>query len=328
MTQHSGRMRQTSPSVGRARLGAAVLLASAAVLTGCGAGGGDGGAASSTAAATTTSPGTASSTAAEASGSASSPAGSATTSAAAGSSTAASSSTAAQASGLPAGMNADVELPENEKVLTLKEPMAEALGLKGDVTVDTTATGEFASLQAQQQEEASDTDEEAARMRAEAFPALDEACWAAQAKIHGLLAETGGTEVSYSGARTEPGDGQGAAPDASVLITTLPDEAAAQRVQQAEEDRQSTCGENPDYAAQVSTERTTVDGAEYDVTTLGADSVSAGLIPGATVTTRDGARLIAVTLHEGAGAEATPEQVLEAAQAVRTAVAEEFGPAS
>ena len=48
-----------------------------------------------------------------------------------------------------------------------KEPMAEVLGLQGDVTVDTTATGEFSILRSQQQEAATATDAEAEEMRAE-----------------------------------------------------------------------------------------------------------------------------------------------------------------
>ena len=322
MTLDPARMRLPFPSR-RARLGAAVLLTSAAVLTGCGAGGSDGGATASSssdaaaASSTSASPTEASSSTSTASGSAST---SASTS---------SSSSAAGAPPLPGGVNADVELPENEKVLALKEPMAEVLGLQGDVTVDTTATGEFSILRSQQQEAATATDAEVEEMRAASLPLADDACWAAQGEVSGLLAESGGTEVSYGGTRAEPAEGaEETGPDTSALITTLPDEAAAAKVQQAEQDRAKTCEGNADYAAAITTERTTVDGVDYDVTTTTATEDGAGPMPGISVMTRDGARLIAVTALDGAGEKATPEQVVEMAQGVREAVAKEFGPAS
>ena len=322
MTLDPARMRLPFPSR-RARLGAAVLLTSAAVLTGCGAGGSDGGATASSssdaaaASSTSASPTEASSSTSTASGSTST---SASTS---------SSSSAAGAPPLPGGVNADVELPENEKVLALKEPMAEVLGLQGDVTVDTTATGEFSILRSQQQEAATATDAEVEEMRAASLPLADDACWAAQGEVSGLLAESGGTEVSYGGTRAEPAEGaEETGPDTSALITTLPDEAAAAKVQQAEQDRAKTCEGNADYAAAITTERTTVDGVDYDVTTTTATEDGAGPMPGISVMTRDGARLIAVTALDGAGEKATPEQVVEMAQGVREAVAKEFGPAS
>lgn len=313
MTLDLARTGATSPAR-RARLGAAVLLASTAVLTGCGAGG-PGSASSSPAAATTSasSNGAASSGGAGASGSAPD--------------SAPSSSSGAPA--LPAGVDADVELPENEKVLALKEPMAEILGILGDVTVDTTPTGEFSILRSQQQEYATATDPEAEEMRAGVRPLADDECWAAQGAVHGLLAESGGTEVSYSGARVEPAEGgEAAGPDASVLIITLPDEAAAEQVEQAERNRETSCVGNADDEAALATERVTVDGVEYDVATTTATGEATGTMPGTTVTTRDGARLIAVTTLESGGVTAAPEQVLDMAQAVRAAVAEEFGPAS
>lgn len=324
MTLDPARTRLPFPSR-RARLGAAVLLTSAAVLTGCGAGGSDGGAttsSSSDAAAAAASSTSASPT--EASSSTSTASGSTSTSA-----STSSSSSAAGAPPLPGGVNADVELPENEKVLALKEPMAEVLGLQGDVTVDTTATGEFSILRSQQQEAATATDAEAEEMRAASLPLADDACWAAQGEVSGLLAESGGTEVSYGGTRAEPAEGaEETGPDTSALITTLPDEGAAAKVQQAEQDRAKTCEGNADYAAAITTERTTVDGVDYDVTTTTATEDGAGPMPGISVMTRDGARLIAVTALDSAGEKATPEQVVEMAQGVREAVAKEFGPAS